>query len=204
MKLVDILAREVKIWPEGYGDIGQAESGKLHVVTGWNYRIGWTPESYTQAEDWASAVITRTEWQAAVDALNADKCEHSYANNIGCPECGELNAPKVVEWDGEGYPPIGLFCEYRGTESGIWSGCEIVATRNNAWIVLGDGYETDFVTLESLRPRRTAEQVAAEERDKAIKEMMQHGVDAGDSTIEYSCAALYDAGYRKEPKPCGS
>lgn len=66
------------------------------------------------------------------------------------------------------------------------------------------GGHCECILARCLSPIRTAEQVAAEEREKAIKEMMMHGVDAGDSTIEYSCAALYDAGYRKDTKPCGS
>lgn len=223
MKLVDILAREVKIWPEGYGDIGQAESGKLHVVTGWNYRIGWTSESYTQAEDWASAVITRTEWQAAVDALNADKCEHSYANNIGCPECGELNAPKVVEWDGVGDPPAGVVCQY-SVLNGPWYTCEVGYSffdgEHRCFVIkckhlgfeqvcrIDPGSEGSV----EFRPFRTAEQVAAEEREAEDNEVMsrymslsdcQKGI-LGHSPERAIIGLMRVMGYSKEPKPCGS
>ena len=206
MKLVDILAREVKIWPEGYGDIGQAESGKLHVVTGWNYRIGWTPESYTQAEDWASAVITRTEWQAAVDALNADKCEHSYANKIGCPECGELNAPKVVEWDGVGRPPEGTVCGlwYKGCDQGectvLFMGAEVGVFKSHAFDHEQHG---DLVHYSFYKVEGSTEEKDAQERKKAIAEMT--AIAGGQYSPRDSIVQrLFDAGYRKEPKPCGS
>ena len=176
MKLVDILARVLKAWPDACSSICQSFNDTKIF-----FGCGVQPiDMSIQASDHYDSVVTRAEWQAAVDALNA---------------------PKVVEWDGEGYPPIGLFCEYRGTESGIWSGCEIVAVRNNAWIVLGDGYETDFVTLESLRPRRTAEQVAAEEIEAIREFLIYEHCDGGLIGI---AKALHESGYRKEPKPCGS
>lgn len=170
-KLIDILARELKVWPEGYVRLEQSMMGVVF------YKVfdGMLPVGiFTISDDYRTTKVTRAEWQAAVDALNA---------------------PKAVEWDGEGFPPIGLFCEYRGTESGIWSGCEIVATRNNAWIVLGDGYETDFVTLESLRPRRTAEQVAAEELE-AIREFLISEHNNGG--LIGIAKALHESGYRKQ------
>ena len=122
------------------------------------------------------------------------------------PQNDESQNVARIEWDGEGYPPIGLFCEYKSTESGIWSGCEIVATRNNAWIVLGDGYETDFVTLEALRPRRTPEQIAADEREKArddaLNTMTGEGLTDGETEEQWQfrlkiVSEMLDMGYRK-------
>lgn len=216
MKLVDILARELKVWPEGVAAITQTTCSP--VLRDSSYQAITPVTQVSRIADDAGGhssvgvTIIRTEWQAAVDALNADKCEHSYANNIGCPECGELNAPKVVEWDGKGNPPAGSSIEYSIGDG--WYSCEVryVLNRDDcpgislvAWCEhLGKDQYLSNDRDHKFRPARTAEQVAAEEREKAIKEMMQHGVDAGDSTIECSCAALYDAGYRKEPKPCGS
>lgn len=205
MKLVDILARELKVWPEDMeaayssGHLVRfcTELGTSHVNV---LDIGQEPV------DQASTLVTRFEWQAAVDALNA---------------------PKVVEWAKGSLPPIGSVVEWDGCtfaaedpqEKDLHVGDQVTiiahlkdgdfeiaaftfnpsihnAARGSVWVNQG--------ARGCFRPRRTADQVAAEEREKAIKEMMQHGVDAGDSTIEYSCAAIYDAGYRKEPKPCGS
>lgn len=134
-----------------------------------------------------------------------------------------INAPKVVEWDGVGDPPVGTVCEYDARPIGkgdpLFVKVEVKYLSEQSIVIIctdvPDGENKENIGVElalmnglnmrgKLRPILTAEQVAAEEREKAIKEMIMHGVDAGDSTIEYSCAALYDAGYRKEPKPCGS
>ena len=207
MKLVDILARELNQWPDALGHAaGQAADGTLHSeMEPEDAETVRTIESYTICSNWIIDIVTRAEWLAAVDALNADKCEHSYSNNIGCPECGELSAPKVVEWDGEGEPPVGIECEWRPNVHG-WVKVKILGRDgSDTWYrASGEEHSQTCRNMAFFRPIRTAEQVAAEEREKAIKEMMMNGVDAGDSTIEYSCAALYDAGYRKEPKPCGS
>ena len=193
MKLVDILARELKVWPENCECVWQVLSGRLAIDKD---RDRLTDSTYTIARDWHEARVTRAEWQAAVDALNA---------------------PKVVEWNGAGLPPVGLDVEVM--QDGFpylafdWQACTILAINigsDDKPQVITRDFRGDvaiyYPDIDSVyfRPIRTAEQVAAEEREKAIKEMMMHGVDAGDSTIEYSCAALYDAGYRKEPKPCGS
>ena len=209
MKLVDILARELKVWP---ADCDSVTQSKLHaeIHNTPNGRISesrkFLPGIFLNErhEDEGYPVVTRAEWQAAVDALDFDKCEHSYSNNIGCPECGELSAPKVVEWDGEGEPPVGIECEWHPNVHG-WVKVKILGRDgSDTWYrASGEEHSQTCRNMAFFRPIRTAEQVAAEEREKAIKEMMQHGVDAGDGTIEYSCAALYDAGYRKEPKPCG-
>ena len=191
MKFVDILARELKVWPEGDSPLVQGSFGQVYICGGGPIII-----ETCRADDWELGEVTRAEWQAAVDALNA---------------------PKVVAWDGVGLPPVGLDVEIKrgnctwidGDEWQIGKTATVMASFLNSRdiemaSVQFPGGHCECILARCLSPIRTAEQVAAEEREKAIKEMMMHGVDAGDSTIEYSCAALYDAGYRKEPKPCGS
>lgn len=196
MKLVDILARELKAWPEGLECLSQLK-GTGYIINGKGFD-GRAFDALQIADETlvAGAIVTRAEWQAAVDALNA---------------------PKVVEWDEVGLPPVGLDVEIKrgnctwidGDEWQIGKTATVMASFLNSRdiemaSVQFPGGHCECILARCLSPIRTAEQVAAEVRDKAIKEMMQHGVDAGDSTIEYSCAALYDAGYRQEPKPCGS
>jgi len=180
MKLVDILARELKEWPEGLGDaVGQTSDGALHSENDVGHILR-TDMAYTQCDNWIMGVVTRAQWQAAVDALKVD------------------DAPA---WNGEGYPPTGIFCEYQSTESGVWGRCEIIATRNNAWIVLGDDYDTDFVTLEALRPIITPEQAEAEERDGELRKMYDIACQPHAETLMASLRLLYDAGLRFEAKP---
>ncbi|PAT52815.1 hypothetical protein [Pseudomonas aeruginosa] len=95
-------------------------------------------------------------------------------------------------WDGQGLPPVGTNCEYRSSDG--WLQCEVVAHRNNAAVVLGHHYEADFVPRQDLRPIRTPEQIAAEEREKAIEEMCF----AEETLTVKQAKALYEAGYRRQ------
>ena len=74
MKFVDILARELKVWPEGDSPLVQGSFGQVYICGGGPIII-----ETCRADDWELGEVTRAEWQAAVDVLNA---------------------PKVVEWDG--------------------------------------------------------------------------------------------------------
>ncbi|NPW01857.1 hypothetical protein [Pseudomonas aeruginosa] len=95
-------------------------------------------------------------------------------------------------WDGQGLPPVGTNCEYRSNDG--WLQCEVVAHRNNAAVVLNHHYEADFVPPQDFRPIRSPEQIAAEEREKAIEEMCF----AEETLTVRQAKALYDAGYRRQ------
>lgn len=194
MKLIDILARELKVWPEGDSPLVQGSFGQVYICGGGPIII-----ETCRADDWELGEVTRAEWQAAVDALNA---------------------PKVVEWDGVGLPPVGLDVEIKrgnctwidGDEWQIGKTATVMASFLNSRdiemaSVQFPGGHCECILARCLSPIRTAEQVAAEEREKAIGEL----VDVYEAAVlkqSYDTrgvmAALYDAGYRKEPKPCGS
>ena len=128
----------------------------------------------------------------------------------GNPSCTPLieRPKKQYAWDGVGLPPAGLACEYRKTDAKYRQG--FVAVK-----VLCYGKEKCFLQHEAskneftedlssveFRPILTAEQVAAEEREKAIDEMV-FGVcgcepDGGNTSALMVCGFLYDAGYRKQ------
>lgn len=75
MKLVDILARELKVWPDRAESISQSFSGMTFYVP-----IGGRVHELNRNEisdDWRTAAVTRAEWQDAVDALNAPKVVES-------------------------------------------------------------------------------------------------------------------------------
>ena len=176
MKLVDILAVAWKEWPDD--SVGLIVDG--------------------------NQACTRAEWQAAVDALNA---------------------PKVVEWDGAGLPPVGLDVEIKrgnctwidGDEWQIGKTATVMASFLNSRdiemaSVQFPGGHCECILARCLSPIRTAEQVAAEEREKSAKELyMTINWDSKPGTWENLLQArrndyrkAIDAGYRKEPKPCGS
>lgn len=148
----------------------------------------WPNDSVTFVVDGAQS-CTRAEWQAAVDALNA---------------------PKVVEWDEFGFPPAGVTCEFTTNDGHNWNGCKILYA-DEVSILTGElEGKADRRLLRKcdadvkFRTALTAEQLAAKEREKAIADIASvTGLRAGGGRVEVAIA-IYDAGYRKEPKPCGS
>lgn len=143
-----------------------------------------------------------------------------------CPSCPRCIPPSSAEWNGEGLPPVGVECEVDGlafpvsggggspisggggggsSMGGIsWVKCTVIAHEevNGALAaVVNSGRKIGWAySSTKFRPICTPEQIAAEEREMAIEEMRQFGVDAGDSTIDLTCAALYDAGCRMPGK----
>lgn len=210
MKLVDILARELTEWAGDVGAITQDKlTGELFDYYHCPLRGGNEPEVSSiaddagEAHDGASgAAVTRAEWQAAVDALNA---------------------PKVVEWDGVGDPPVGVVCQY-SVLNGPWYTCEVGYSffdgEHRCFVIkckhlgfeqvcrIDPGSEGSV----EFRPFRTAEQVAAEDREAEDNEVMsrymslsdcQKGI-LGHSPERAIIGLMRVMGYRKEPKPCGS
>ncbi len=195
-KLVEILAQELKEWVGDWPAIGQAKDGTLHREP---FLGGHTPFSLTRASDYVQAIVTRAEWQAAVDALKPDA--QRFAEDYV-----EANKDRCVrEWNGEGLPPVGTTCDlvYQGCEQGQ---VEVLFCSRQTTVCLNleDGREQFGETFDyEFRPIRTPEQIAAEEREKAVEDMLL--LDPYDVRLQLGmmsrkdfCGALYDAGYRKQ------
>jgi hypothetical protein len=178
MKLIDILARDLKFWPEGFDHalLTQSVSGQVEYVV--NNRLRWAADQlFPVAEDWKSAIVSKEDWSKTA----------------------------ALKWNGEDPPPVGTFCEVcfpRDTKP-EW-GRTIVKYSSAHALVLAfpdDGTEIpyDVETLfgtksqPKFRPIRTAEQVEAEERDTAVREFCK----ATGANLAIGFAA-YDAGYRKQ------
>ena len=225
MKLVDILARELKAWPDNNlvdlsaCFVAQDSDGMLVTLDPEEkpnadqfYQGIWARSHWTGgdlllevAEDYAAAIVTRAEWQAAVDALNA---------------------PKVVEWDEVGLPPVGLDVEIKrgnctwidGDEWQIGKTATVMASFLNSRdiemaSVQFPGGHCECILARCLSPIRTAEQVAAEEREKARTEVLNAMTANGKTANEPEAlwqfrlkvvGEMLDMGYRKDTKPCGS
>lgn len=213
-KLVEILARELKGWKiNAGGAVFSSKGGACYFFHGnkpayddYNWRategcfwfVGESDKLVLNGDtpdDHATAIVTRAEWQAAVDALKAKE---------------------VVEWDGVGLPPVGAVCQFKDdmSDGSDWhnkleSGMEvkIVAHFEN------NGVQIAAFTLEWARgcmqveqavagcfaPIHTTEQIAAEERRRGIADIAE---DLGKRTWGVTIQEwLYDLGYRKqEPK----
>lgn len=84
-----------------------------------------------------------------------------------------------IEWSGEGLPPVGAVCMVYAHNT-LWgmqstSGCEreILAYHGEfVWLgIHGAPLETTRIDKVDFKPIRTPEQIAAEERERAINEI---------------------------------
>lgn len=71
MKLVEILAQELEMWPEGALVLSQLENGYICKPGESSFDEPITVVYYDLAEDWSSAVVTRPQWQAERDRMKA-------------------------------------------------------------------------------------------------------------------------------------
>lgn len=113
-----------------------------------------------------------------------------------------------IDWDGTGLPPARTVCEFQPwKEHGdTWKEITVIAhwcAPNGITYSWGHtGYGWKEPQAMRFRMMRTPEQIAAEERDKAVAEMagiVKEVVGCGVNIPDMS--ALYDAGYRKQVKP---
>lgn len=199
MKLVDILARELKVWPHPGNALGQAADTTLHLNENASHGgefYGWTKDKFTRAEDHSYAFVTRAQWQDAVDALKA-------AENA------------VPEWSGEGLPPIGIdvevFAKYSHPRFDRFIGQRVHIVAHDVingdpvavfrMPVDGDDTEQDYhaMVAKSFHPLRTPEQT---ERDKCMTLWLQAvATDYDQATADKCEKILIDAGYRKQVAP---
>jgi hypothetical protein len=188
-KLIDILARELKVWPKFRREcIQSGEDSEIYFDGGSGDDLYVTE----RAEDGGlyGAVVTRAEWQAAVDTLNASK---------------------VVEWDGSGRPPAGTICEVLWNESRMeYLKTKVFGVNEHGQPIhrFDEGpkkyqYQADALRTASgtktFRPVRTAEQVAAEEREKSVNEALSilPGEVRCKAVVGQAVQIMIDAGYRK-------
>lgn len=208
MKLVDILARELKVWPEGFECLSQLK-GTGYIINGKGFD-GRAFDALRIADETlvAGAIVTRAEWQAAVDALDQSELDAVLAKN---EQLAAARAERIPVWNGEGLPPVGLDVEIKrgnctwidGDEWQIGKTATVMASFLNSRdikmaSVQFPGGHCECILARCLSPIRTAEQVAAEEREKVIRNMVAEVTEEPKSRHFAFCEALYDAGYRKQ------
>ena len=115
----------------------------------------------------------------------------------------ERRVTGAVQWDGDGLPPAGATVEFTlNVGKSSWEQGVVIGPDGNNQVVIRHGNNYHARNRHSVRPIRTPEQIAAEERDNAIAEMVETARKAtgfGQNRSDY--AALYDAGYRKQVAP---
>lgn len=190
MKLVDILARELKEWPENQDFAWQDQNREIrfNCQTKHDFYVRELAEDHVRqlSEGNPRAGVTRSQWQAAVDALKA----------------GEQ------AWDGTGNPPVGTECEFKTTQGNVDREFEKVRIQYLSEVTLvvlrlepKNGIETEIIchpATAKFRSVRTAQHLAEEVREKEIMAMVdaRKPKDEDLRLIYDHCSVLHDAGYR--------
>ncbi|MER1003272.1 hypothetical protein AAA597_29030 [Pseudomonas aeruginosa] len=168
--------------------------------------------------DWNTAPKGATHWEPTVPDFHEgwmkkegndwffwgeESEEWKYWGDVSAEREATFEARPQDPWDGQGLPPVGTGCEVKNDISDSWDAVdEILAhtvIKGTAVAVFKRGDHIAYSPKSAFRPIRTPEQIAAEEREKAINQMIS---DAGyvDPKIGTFVAMgnLYDAGYRRQ------
>lgn len=103
-------------------------------------------------------------------------------------------------WNGTGLPPVGTVCEYKRNDVSYrqtWVKVTVKYISLSLVVLEHFAGKNEFVEVKEscvFRPIRTPEQIAADERHEAIKEMRDLSMGRMDIV---GAGYLYDAGYRK-------
>ncbi|HBO0952592.1 TPA: hypothetical protein L4E43_003541 [Pseudomonas aeruginosa] len=158
----------------------------------------WEPRGIVFGEGWMKKV--GNEWSYLLEGSEV------WADCfVSAEREATFEARPQEAWDGQGLPPTGLLVEWKSGLDHEWRRVTVLAYANgDAWLQPEDGDSFIVGNPENFRRIRTPEQIAAEEREKAVQEMLAldeypHGQDRGGmmSRADF-CRVLYDAGYRRQ------
>ena len=125
---------------------------------------------------------------------------------FGCMSNSYLEIAQPEPWTGEGLPPVGTVCDLKFDHWTDWERHEILCHGKTFMFVreLNSGLDREgSMSMDGImfRQVRTPEQIAAEERCEALKEMCAHALTTPVVTCDQAeivMQRLYDAGYRKQ------
>ncbi len=121
-------------------------------------------------------------------------------NIAGYGNPGSVTVEKWEQpWTGKGLPPVGTVCEIKLYAS--WTQVLVIAHYVGQPVVAwacAEGENVELRDVSELRPTRTPEQLAQQQRVAAIQAMVDDsGFDGETDNVWPSMEALYNAGYRK-------
>lgn len=165
----------------------------------------WEPRSYDFAEGWM-----RKDWDGW--SYWSEGREVWVRGVLTCDVSAEREATFEARpqdtWDGQGLPPVGTEVEANfpvtdttGTHYHWRRVIVAVAGIPGAEreCLVYDAENTKPAWVDELRPIRTPEQIAADERRKSILHLANLLIDSRGQCNEYSQAeAIFDAGYRRQ------
>ncbi|WP_312800493.1 hypothetical protein [Pseudomonas sp.] len=160
-------------------------------------------------EDGSRFAYLKGEWVPVVNHVPFDEYIPRPPYNGGQVDActsfpmGEVTIDYVVPtgptWNGKGLPPVGAVCEAQVKNGGQWRKYTIRAVSDEYLIVWSnaDALETPIRHVYwEFRPIRTPEQIAAEERERAVMEIYERANKQGGSVLSMLMEA-YDAGCLK-------
>ncbi|MFU7340468.1 hypothetical protein ACM739_29475 [Pseudomonas aeruginosa] len=168
-------------------DWNTAPKGATHwEPTGPDFHEGWMKK---EGNDWFFWGEVSEEWQ--------------YWGDVSAKREATFEARPQEAWDGKGLPPTGLLVEWKAGLDHEWRRVTVLAYANgDAWLQPEDGDSFIVGNPANFRRIRTPEQIAAEEREKAIDAMLDldppHENGLGLTSRRQFCETLYDAGYRRQ------
>ena len=156
----------------------------------------WCPETDDWFEGWYIVVeplIAYFEDGARIVARAMDQEDREILLPILVPR----PAPAARAWDGTGLPPVGTALEFRSMRGEWIPGAQIGQFNGQMVVGCKAPGAVGYCDSEQIRPVRTPEQIAAEEREKAIDEIAKI-LDGLWSSEREAAGLLYDAGYRRQ------
>lgn len=198
MKLVEILARELDEWNPYFGGFAVQDPDNDNTIWGARSSPVFSDPSWVGgghfsllidkcdclADDHATAIVTRAQWQAAVDAL-------------GIPKFLSDDA----EWNGEGLPPVGVAIDFAEVKNSVWRGGCVRYLSDYTCIISAYDQDGEFIAhpmTMMFRAARTPEQIAEEEREKGISEIAEWIGLMPNRTPRECAVTVWNAGYRKQ------
>jgi hypothetical protein len=142
--------------------------------------------------------LTGDTWKY-FNAITGKWVQHYFSSEDLLARHDLIARPKPKQWSGpqDGLPPVGIKCEYGSDESG-WKKINVLAHTmvggTSAVGQTGDNGQICIGAAQYWRPSRTAEQLAADLRETAIREIM----DIADVDCRVTAARLVDAGFKRE------
>lgn len=140
-------------------------------------------------------MFLKVEGDGMVSYLRTDGVwEH---NRCHVDSYGGYLIPRPPDWSGDGLPPVGTVCEYYADED-TWRRCEIIAHKDGKAVAWVNHAHIWASSGAFLRPIRTPEQIAAEERNKAIRAIELHILKAQEQylSVVQTAQSIYDAGFQ--------
>jgi len=114
-----------------------------------------------------------------------------------------IERPKPKQWPGpeDGLPPVGTICEARillpGQSNYLWRRCEVVYKNDEmsqSELLVVDIEKTTARWADEFRAIKTEEDIARDQRESAIRELM----DIAQVDCRVTAARLVDAGFKRE------